>query len=630
MQFWDGPAGTGTLLGAGTSIGGGKWTLATSALKFGHGSANPADSNPGGHTITASYLTNTSFTASQGTLSQDVLYNDTIKVTSGLASPTYGQDFTFTATVTAAGTPVPHGIFAGTVTFFDGGHVLATALASANPVTIGGNGTSIIATLANSSLLTPLTAGSHGITVSFTADAVNSDFISKGPSAALTQAVTQDATTTAITTATGNTVSSTYGLAQTFTATVIANSPGSGSPTGKVNFYDGTTLLGFGTLSGGVATFSTSSLIAGTTPHKINATYLGDTNFKTSSSPAAGAVSVTVAQAQTSTTLAATPVTSPQFSDLVYGQSITFVATVTTTTGAGLPVGNVVFSDLLTGGTVLGTVTNAQLVQTGPNTVTATLVVSSLKVTTAGNPHVIVASFVPPTNALGSSNYTTSSSAQNLTNWSVEVDKDTTTVTVSPSSGTIFVNQPIVYTATVSAAGSGSGVPTGTVQFFLDAAVTPFSTAALNTKGVAVSSALAIQTGGPHTITAVYVPASTEANFIAGNPGSLPINVQTQAMSKLVGPGTITGNVVNVPLTFTVTAQDASGNRDYSANGTVKVVLMSGPAAVAGTFTLSGGVATITLTLTKPGTYVLLLDAKDSLGEEATTMLTINATGRQT
>ena len=71
----------------------------------------------------------------------------------------------------------------------------------------------------------------------------------------------------------------------TFTATVAAVSPGTGTPTGTVNFFDGATQIGTGTLnSSGVATFSTSTLSVGT--HSITAVYAGDTNFTTSTSTA--------------------------------------------------------------------------------------------------------------------------------------------------------------------------------------------------------------------------------------------------------------------------------------------------------------------------------------------------------
>ena len=60
----------------------------------------------------------------------------------------------------------------------------------------------------------------------------------------------------------------------TFTATVTGDG---GTPTGLVTFLEGDTVLGTGTLAGGVATFSTAALAAGT--HIITARYEGDDNF---------------------------------------------------------------------------------------------------------------------------------------------------------------------------------------------------------------------------------------------------------------------------------------------------------------------------------------------------------------
>jgi hypothetical protein len=69
--------------------------------------------------------------------------------------------------------------------------------------------------------------------------------------------------------------------AVTLTATV--SSP-AGVPTGTVSFLDGTTPLGPGTLSGGVATLTTSSLAVGM--HSISAVYSGETNFAAATSAA--------------------------------------------------------------------------------------------------------------------------------------------------------------------------------------------------------------------------------------------------------------------------------------------------------------------------------------------------------
>ena len=86
-----------------------------------------------------------------------------------------------------------------------------------------------------------------------------------------------DATTTSLTSSLGATAE--YGPAVTFTAGVTG-----GSATGTVTFKDGLTVLGFGTLSSGTATFTTSALAMGA--HSITATYRGDSTFATSISPA--------------------------------------------------------------------------------------------------------------------------------------------------------------------------------------------------------------------------------------------------------------------------------------------------------------------------------------------------------
>jgi len=69
--------------------------------------------------------------------------------------------------------------------------------------------------------------------------------------------------------------------AVTFTATVTS---AAGTPGGTVSFYDGTTLLGQGTVSSGVATYSTPALAVGA--HTITAAYSGDTDFSAVTSSA--------------------------------------------------------------------------------------------------------------------------------------------------------------------------------------------------------------------------------------------------------------------------------------------------------------------------------------------------------
>ena len=233
----------------------------------------------------------------------------------------YGEKVTFNATVTpvlsVSGTPT------GTVMFLDGTTVLDTAHLS------GGMASYTTSAFA-------LGVGSNSITVSYSGNSS----LAASTSAVLAQTVNQDPTSTKVATSSSSVV---YGKSVTFTATVTANSPGSGTPTGTVTFYDGTNVLGMGTLnSSGKATFTTSALATGT--HSITAEYGGNTNYTTSTS---SALTQTVNQDPTTTGVSASQTSVPP------GTRVTFTAAVEAKApGSGIPTGTVTFYD---GSTVLGT-----------------------------------------------------------------------------------------------------------------------------------------------------------------------------------------------------------------------------------------------------------------------------------
>jgi hypothetical protein len=89
---------------------------------------------------------------------------------------------------------------------------------------------------------------------------------------------TRIATTTTLTSSPNP---STHGQAVTFTA-AVGSSSGARPDGEQVSFMKGKTVLGTGTLSGGTATFTTSSLPTGT--NMIQAVYGGDNNFAGSKS----------------------------------------------------------------------------------------------------------------------------------------------------------------------------------------------------------------------------------------------------------------------------------------------------------------------------------------------------------
>jgi Big-like domain-containing protein len=86
---------------------------------------------------------------------------------------------------------------------------------------------------------------------------------------------------------------SVFGQPVTFTATVHPSVPGITSGGGTVTFYDGTTLLGTGTVTGETARFTTSTLSRGI--HSITAAYDGDANLLGSTSSAVSQKVKTVA-----------------------------------------------------------------------------------------------------------------------------------------------------------------------------------------------------------------------------------------------------------------------------------------------------------------------------------------------
>lgn len=117
-----------------------------------------------------------------------------------------------------------------------------------------------------------------------------------------------------------------------FNATVT---PTGGIPTGTVTFLDGGSPIGAGTLSGGIATFTTSGLAVGS--HTITASYGGDGNSNGSTS---SSLTQVVNKANTSTTILSS--LNPQ----TLGSPITFTATSTLVSpGAGTLAGTFSFWD---------------------------------------------------------------------------------------------------------------------------------------------------------------------------------------------------------------------------------------------------------------------------------------------
>jgi poly(hydroxyalkanoate) depolymerase family esterase len=139
------------------------------------------------------------------------------------------------------------------------------------------------------------------------------------------------ALTSTTTTITSSVNPSTYGQTVKFTAAVSSTS--GAPPNGEtITFLQGSTTIGTGTLSGGKATFSISTLKTGGSD-PIKAKYPGDATFGSSTSSTLAQV---VDQATTTTHL------SPSQTKINIGQSVTLTATVNAQFGSTV-VGNVAF-----------------------------------------------------------------------------------------------------------------------------------------------------------------------------------------------------------------------------------------------------------------------------------------------
>jgi hypothetical protein len=329
----------------------------------------------GGHEVTAAYSGISgagvpfAFSASGQTFTQQVQQATASVSGTPSANPAaYGQSETFTATVSAvspgAGTPT------GTVQFrLDG--------------VLFGSPATLVSGVATSGPATSLTPGTH--TVSYV---TSGDPNFAGTNGSFTFVVTTIPTTTVLT-ATPNPV--VFGQPETLVATVSYAS-GIGTPDGTVTFNDGSTMLSTVAVvqkSPGVATatFTISTLAAGS--HTLTASYSGSATYQASVS---SQVTLLVAGAATSISVAATTVQLSLASLLAPASVVSLGPLTATITSGGVPVAGVslTFAANPTKGTpvVCTATTNAKGVATCAATGVNELAVvtgGGVKVTFAGN-----------------------------------------------------------------------------------------------------------------------------------------------------------------------------------------------------------------------------------------------------
>lgn len=566
VQFNDGTNILGTVaLTAGTA------PTATAQITI----SNPPLSN-GSHTITATYNSDGNYSSATGNLVQ-VVNGATTNITGVTvsASPAaWGQPVTLSVTVTPAVLP-SNGIPTGTVTFYDGG----TAI-SGSPVAIPSG--SETATL-NGVLLS---VGSHtAITAKYNGD---NNFASV-TSAPATLVVNKAATGTTISSITP--AAATYGQSNiTITAAVTVTSPGAGTPTGTVTFYDGGAsgpVLGSASVSAGVASIQ----IAATNPslsnpligaHNIVAVYSGDSNFQTSTSSSS---QLTVGKSNSTTTVISS--TGPSPSQSVVGQTVVFTATVLGTGVGTAPTGTVTFSS------------NGAPIGSAPVSVNGGVATAVLAVPSNGVLPLPVGTDIISAAYSGDSNYNVSNSPASGGNALQQVvSKAATTTVLTSSSNSSVVGQSVTLTALVTVNPPGTGTPTGTVNF----------TNTVNNIPTSLGTAQLVPAPGQNAsnqfIATVSLPQLPQGNLALNATYSGDNNyltststTVTQAVSKPAVTITLTNNInpslFGQPVTFTATVAPLPPG---TGTPTGQVTFFDGGNAL-GNVTLVGGQATLTVTL---------------------------------
>ncbi len=396
---------------------------------------------------------------------------------------------------------------------------------------------------------------------------------------------------------------STLGQSVTFTASVSSVGAPSGSPTGTVQFLDGTKPLGAVTVSDGQAAYTTAMLGGGS--HTIVAQYGGDSIY-----PAAQASYSQAVSAVTTVTLTVSPA-SP-----VYGQAVVATATVSPTTapaGFAPPTGQVTF---LVGGTAFtpGTPVGTVALASGTAAFTLTGLVAG------GNE--VTAEYSGDGTWLGSFRMIV-----------VTVGQATTLQAATNTSLNLAVaSGQLTLTANVTPVTPGTGSPTGSVQFVNTANSAVVATASLSdgTAVVTVPSNVAAQ-----PIEAVY---SGDANFLASTSAALPAVSSAAALlttvfapdelASLYGITGLNGDTTGaqpLPTSLggaTVTITDSAGmSRPAQLSAVFASASQINFAIPAG---IAAGLATVTITLPGGGTLVTVIQ----VGSIAPGIFTANMTGQ--
>ena len=476
-----------------TVNGSGQATCTTKSLTVGNG------------TVTATYADDTSFTFT-GTATSTVTVTSltaTMTLTPSVTTTPVNGSIVFTAKVSTATTPPPAPN--GTVTFKINGKTNNT---DCPPQTVNGSGQATCTTKS-------LTVGNGTVTATYSGD---TNFTFSGTATSTVTVTPLPATLTMASVPSSSTVDQSVTFTTGFTATTITPTV----PTGTVSF----TINGAASSdcppvplnASGQATCTTSSLIY--PADKVIATYAGDSNFSVTAATGTYTVAQTVAKATAQTTVTSSSPTS------AVNQSVTFTATVVAPEGTSAPI------------QPTGSVTFTQ----GSTTLCTSVALSSADPATASCPYTFTKAIAFPGAAItatfsGDSNFLAGTPGSTTQIVGSAASKTTLVSASNPST----VNQQVTFTANVTAASSGSAIPSSGTVVFTNAATNPSTTYCAPqalTAGTPVVCNYTFTTPGPFNVVASFI--STDPAF--GNSISDPITQQVGASGTSV---TLTSSPIN-------------------------------------------------------------------------------------
>lgn len=392
----------------------------------------------------------------------------------------------------------------------------------------------------------------------------------------------------------------------------LGNGP---TPTGTIQFYDGSSAIGAPvTVASGQAAFIYTNFTAGA--HSITAHYSGDSNYSSIVSSAIALQGISSITDTLSLQLSAT-------GSVVSGGA--FTATVLIQSPAVLNAPKLSGTlNLLEDGTVIATqpVTGSNTLQFDLNTLSKPL---------NSGTHTFTATYS------GDSTYSSSTSAAS----SIQITGNAPGFTLTSSASgysNVIQGSPVTFTATVSSSRS-LGIPTGTVQFYVDGAAAGNPVTLQSGVATYTTSSLA---PGQHTISAAY---SGDTIYVATTTNSI-VTVVTQGGDdvQLTQP-TATTIAAEQPITLTGTLNVTSlgsaptGTVSLLDNGNpISSTTLSGNAPFALSFQvnttsqpLSAGVHSFTLQYAGSAVWVPATSAAQSITvqdftlQAANTSLTVNA-----